>query len=289
MFRRNRFQLTEERITNEDELNDINFLAKHIIKYLDKPTKKHMHDITYHIDNITIDNCDFCVEITRFNNMTLNFDMLKEEIYTYHFILNDNFDNEKQNYYCNHGISDESIDKILINNNQEEIKSFIRFNSYHSKYLIDKYNKYILKIKKGEEDIDIKKLIEISYNWNFSIKSNEIIVNHNDNLVLTSDTFSSLEDGLESLITVRKTHLLYENTILSPYEYKIINIENKLFSIRDTNECCVCLKQTEGKTSCNHSICLPCRIKSVKSNIKNCPMCRSDCNLYNIDNNDDDE
>ena len=86
---------------------------------------------------------------------------------------------------------------------------------------------------------------------------------------------TSLKTMLDSLRFNKKKNM-FETT--PTYDWDFLKSEN--VKLRYTcEECCVCHEITESKTTCKHSLCIPCydKIKMDEKYSTLCPLCREDC------------
>ena len=279
---------TNERINNEEILNDIKVLGDYILEYF----KNYPMITNYSISKIIVDNTSFYCDIEKKESIDLNQFMLNKNVYE--FKLNEKYiEQQSFPFISTFSHIDNLIDELFekdYQNDQAKIKRLITVisHNYNSKYfLADKNQKYHL------IGNDIDKLIVLKISWSFNIQCNNISVNYEENLSLIKEHFNtSIYDCLEGLYIVKNTYLLYDNDLVSPKKFNINTIETKLFSIVSGKDCCVCLEQTNGITTCGHSICLPCRIKTLHSKNKSkCPICRNKCldNIVDDDSNDSDD
>ena len=88
--------------------------------------------------------------------------------------------------------------------------------------------------------------------------------------------FVTLEDLKQVLSSLRFNKLTNRFQTTPVFDWNFLECDSvKLFE-----KCCVCYERTQSKTTCNHSICIPCfdKIKYVNMETK-CPLCRQDCSI----------
>ena len=276
--------LTNDRIKDEEILNDIKVLGDYIEEYFKIYTMAH----SYRINKIIVDNISFFCNIEKKEVIELNSFILNNN--NFEFKINENYIQQQPTFPF--GIPYSNIDKLIDDlflennqNNQTLIKRIINIicHNYDNQYFISNKNPKYLLLGNGVDN-----LVKVSIHWNFNIKCHSVTINYEDHLSLLKEHFStSIYDCLEALYIVKNKYLLYDNNLINPKKFIINNIETKLFSTSTSKECSVCFEQTNGITTCNHPICLPCRIKTLNSKCRSkCPICRNKC-LENIIDNDD--
>jgi hypothetical protein len=118
--------------------------------------------------------------------------------------------------------------------------------------------------------------IEMIHKFGCSHKDHDRIMNNCMSYELSED---GVKEALEYLDQVKFSKK--ENEFVVPEDEKV-TYEELLTSKNYTSlyeDCPVCLEKTSRRTTCSHSLCLPCFLK-----IETCPICRKDITKDEVDN-----
>lgn len=93
-----------------------------------------------------------------------------------------------------------------------------------------------------------------------------------------TDLKTSVKTTLDSLRFNRKKNK-FETT--PAYDWDFLQSENVKLNYT-YEECCVCHETTESKTTCGHTLCIPCydQIRVDSDDDTLCPLCRADCYIH---------
>lgn len=98
--------------------------------------------------------------------------------------------------------------------------------------------------------------------------------------------YKSIVEALTIIKSVISSYKLFNGDLLSPIDYKMAKMEEKINPYTDKQVCCVCYENTMDITVCEHYLCMRCRETCIRKDKRDCPMCRNPgiVNIYNIDN-----
>jgi hypothetical protein len=116
--------------------------------------------------------------------------------------------------------------------------------------------------------------IDTVYKFGCAHKDNDRIMNDFGCYDLSED---GIKEALEALDQVKFSKK--ENEFMSEEKvtYEELFISNNYTPLYE--DCPVCLEKTSRRTTCQHSLCLPCFLK-----IETCPICRKDITKDQVDN-----
>ena len=94
-------------------------------------------------------------------------------------------------------------------------------------------------------------------------------------IFLERDNFKTVLDLLIDIKVVMNCYHFLDHRLLSPDELMFAKLQRSFFPLSKDDECSVCYECTNEYTMCYHPICFQCRIKSIKKDKLQCPVCRT--------------
>jgi hypothetical protein len=168
----------------------------------------------------------------------------------------------------------------------EGIRDYLSRNEYYSfrPTKIDGHNVYIFIYDKFKivtiESIFVKCKVKIN-------NADEV-----QNYSLFHFEYTTLEEAIDRIETVKKEYKLYNGELVPEHLYKLSKLEECIIPYSEEEKCSVCFEDTSDTTLCNHTICLTCREVCIMNKRSDCPMCRNAkalhyySNKYSLINNE---